>query len=298
MLEIIKKIEDIFCQFNEKDYTKIFIKLEDCESLILLCVIDKKARELIETYFQDFFDFNNNQLYLKSAYNTPHKITEVFTHIAKTLQQHKVLKIREENILLQTTDGKYNLGYVDRSLLHVFGLLAHGVHLNAYVEKTNPQGSIAKYLWIARRAKTKLHDPLKLDNLVAGAVSLGFSPSETLIKEAGEEAGITEVVSEKAISKQIISYKVNKYGGVRNDIVHIFELKLPEDFKPIAVDGEVEEFILLDCHQVLNLLIENFDSFKYNSAITILFFLYSHNFIKDIELNNFLKTFFTKLSYN
>ncbi|MCL2566635.1 MAG: NUDIX domain-containing protein [Alphaproteobacteria bacterium] len=289
-MEVIKKIEEIFCRFTENNYTKIFVSLFD-GTLTLLSYIDKNTVELIEYYLKDYFIFKDNNLYLKENYNTPQKITEVFGSFAIILQEKGILKIRGENILLQSNDGRHDFGYVDRSLLHVFGLRANGVHLNAYVEKGGQ-----KYLWISRRSKTKLHDPNKLDNLAAGAVSLGFSLRQTLIKEANEEAGIPQSIAEKSSLVKTIAYKVNKYGGVRNDIVHIFEMQLPENFTPIAIDGEVEEFFLFDAASIEQMLIENFDSFKYNSALTIMYFLYSHNLIKNSELFNFLQSLFVKMS--
>ena len=47
-------------------------------------------------------------------------------------------------------------------------------------------------IWLARRAKNKDVDPGKLDNLVGGRISRGMSPTETMYKEAFEEAGITK----------------------------------------------------------------------------------------------------------
>ncbi|MDR2007920.1 MAG: NUDIX domain-containing protein [Alphaproteobacteria bacterium] len=286
-MEIIKRITNIFSGFEEKNYTKIFVNLNDVAFPILLSYIDNNTRQTIEPHLKDYFTWYNDHLYLLPTYNTPQKITEVFGVFAKILQEQGILKLRGENIVLQSVDGKHNFGHVDRALLHIFGLLAHGVHLNAYVEVNG-----TKHLWIARRSKTKIHDPLKLDNLVAGAVSLGYSDFDTLFKEAGEEAGIPQDLAVNAVLAKNIAYKVNKYGGLRNDIVHIFELSLPQDFIPTAVDGEVEEFFLMESSAVENMLIADFEQFKYNSALTILHFLYHHNLIKNLELHNFLDNLF------
>lgn len=52
----------------------------------------------------------------------------------------------------------------------------------------------------------------------------------------------------------------------------------------------------MPAEQVLDMLINNFDAFKYNSALVILYFLASNGYIKDIKLNKFLADLFLNLS--
>ena len=295
-MNIIKKLKETFLSFNENDYFKLFVSIKGKDTPVLLSFINKIHIDIIKTNFQDFFYIEKNCLYLIESYNTPHLISEAFTFFAMQLEQQEGIKMRHEQMLLQSNDSKYSLGYIDRSIIHIFGVKASGVHLNAYVEKVDEFGELKKYLWIAKRSRTKLHDPNKLDNLVAGAISLGFSNFETIIKEAKEEAGISEEISSKATLSKVINYKSMQYGGLRNDIVNIYSLKLPESFSPIAVDGEVEEFFLISAEQVLDIIINNFEKLKYNSALVMLYFLHSNGYIKDSQLNEFLNDLFIKLS--
>lgn len=308
-MDIIKKLEDTFLGFIEEDYIKLFISIKGQDTNILLSFINLSHIDTIKRYFKDFFVFKNNNLYLVENYNTPHLISEAFTFFAMELEQKEGIKMRHEQMLLQSEDAKYSLGYIDRSIVHIFGCKARGVHLNAYVEKLE-DGELKRYLWVAKRSSKKLHDPNKLDNLVAGAISLGFSPFETLKKEAQEEAGISaeligdekNTINVKTVENQgtilsaTISYKSMQYGGLRNYIVNIYTLKLPISFNPIAVDAEVDCFFLMPAEQVLDMLINNFDAFKYNSALVILYFLASNGYIKDIKLNKFLADLFLNLS--
>ncbi len=294
-MNVKRKLEDNFLKFNERDYIKLFLNIKGENNPVELSYIDKNNLKLIQLYFSDFFIFSDKSIHLIDNYNTPQLLSEVFTFFAMELEKKEAIKIRHEHMLLQSEDTKSKLGYIDRSLMHFFGCKASGVHLNAYVEKTDSNNVRKKYLWIAKRSAAKLYDPNKLDNIVAGAVPFGFSNFDALKKEALEEAGISEEISRKAIYENTILYKSQKYNGLRNDIVYIYNLEVSENFVPIPVDGEVEEFFLISCDEVLEMLINNFDDFKYNSGLVIFYFLYSQRLIKNKKLYDYLTCLFDKL---
>ena len=104
------------------------------------------------------------------------------------------------------------LGMVDRGALPVLGIEAVGVHLNGLVRRAD-----GLHVWVARRAADKKLDPGKLDHLVAGGVSAGLSPHETLVKEAAEEAGLPEPLLAGAVLRGMISYVMERPEGLRRD---------------------------------------------------------------------------------
>ena len=82
-----------------------------------------------------------------------------------------------------------------------------------------------------------------LDHLVAGAQPAGLSPSENVVKEAGEEAGVPVDLAKTAVPVSICSYVgTDEFGQLKRDVLFNYDLQLPWDFEPTAVDGEVESF--------------------------------------------------------
>ena len=121
-MDIIKKLKDTFLDFNKEDYIQLFVSIKGKEANILLSFIHLSYIDTIKTYFKDFFVFKNNNLYLSENYNSPHLISEAFTFFAMELEQKEGIKMRHEQMLLQSDDAKYSLGYIDRSIIHIFGI--------------------------------------------------------------------------------------------------------------------------------------------------------------------------------
>ncbi|MBF0850602.1 NUDIX domain-containing protein [Gluconobacter sp. R75690] len=161
-------------------------------------------------------------------------------------------------------DSGIVLGQVDRGAIPVLGLAAEGVHLNGLVERED-----GLFLWIARRSMSKRLDPGKLDHLVAGGMSAGLDPQTTVIKEAQEEAGIPTELAATARAVSRIEYALERPEGLRRDVLHCYDLLLPQDFTPIAEDGEVESFHLLPIQEVVA-LVRDTDAFKFNVNLVLI----------------------------
>ncbi|GBR38545.1 thiamin pyrophosphokinase [Neoasaia chiangmaiensis NBRC 101099] len=138
-----------------------------------------------------------------------------------------------------TSDGRA-LGTIDRGALPLLGLAARGVHMNGLVRR--PDGL---HLWMGHRAPNKRLDPGKLDHLVAGGVCAGITPREALAKEAAEEANISGTLIARAEHAGDLHYAMIRPEGLRRDVLHCFDLHLPEDFAPRPMDGEVSAFELV-----------------------------------------------------
>lgn len=162
------------------------------------------------------------------------------------------------------------LGVLDRGALPSFGVLGQGVHLNGLVRRAD-----GVQLWVARRAADKKLDPGKLDHLVAGGIPAGYTPFETLLKEAAEEAGLTEDLTAQARMIARFSYDMDRPEGLRRDVIHVYDLEVPESFQPQAMDGEVESFELWPLEQVREALLTT-DSFKFNVILVLVDLLLRH----------------------
>lgn len=156
------------------------------------------------------------------------------------------------------------LATLDRGAVPAFGVATEGVHVNGLVRRAD-----GLFLWIARRAMNKPLDPGKLDHLVAGGVPAGLSLAQTLVKEAGEEASIPPEIAATARHVASISYTMERPEGLRRDRLHCYDLCLPDGFRPLAADGEVESFELWPVERVL-VTVRDSDEFKFNVNLVLI----------------------------
>ena len=169
---------------------------------------------------------------------------------------------------------------IERVACPFFGFRSFGVHLNGFVRQTD-----GMYMWIARRSRNKTTYPGMLDNMVAGGQPFGLGLKENLIKECGEEAGIPLEISRNVRPVGVIMYDHQSAEGAKPDRQYCFDLELTENFRPVAVDGEVEEFMLWPLHQVAEIVHKTFE-FKFNCNLVIIDFLIRHGYLDaDNEAN-------------
>lgn len=153
---------------------------------------------------------------------------------------------------------------IDRAACTPFGIVNRGFHLNGLVG-TGPDTR----MWVARRALDKTTAPGALDNMVAGGHPSGLSAQRNMIKECAEEAGIPEGLACTAVPVSMISYTMEVGDGLRRHAFWCYDLQVPEGFTPVAVDGEVESFTLMDPKEVAA-IVETSDRFKYNCNLVII----------------------------
>jgi len=136
---------------------------------------------------------------------------------------------------------------IERAAARPFGLATRAVHVNA---------TTGESMWLARRSDSKPTDPGMLDNLVGGGIGATLSVEETLVKEAWEEAGIPAELARRAIPGGTVELLREVPEGVQSELIHVYELALPRDFRPANQDGEVAEFGLLPLAEVRRLIDE------------------------------------------
>jgi 8-oxo-dGTP pyrophosphatase MutT (NUDIX family) len=184
-------------------------------------------------------------------------------------------KMRGENFdVRETLDGPV-LAVLDRGALPLFGVIGVGVHLNGFVRRAD-----GVHLWVAKRAADKKLDPGKLDHLVAGGVPAGYSPFETLLKEAGEEAALPPALAEQAVPVGRFAYDMERAEGLRRDVIFAYDLELPEDFVPVPADGEVECFSLWPLQRVFE-TVRDTEDFKFNVSLVLVDFLLRFGIVAD-----------------
>jgi hypothetical protein len=184
--------------------------------------------------------------------------------IARDLADRGLYRWRGEAFDVRARPDGRALAQIDRGAIPSFGIQAAGVHVNGLVHRAD-----GLHLWIARRANDKLLDPGKLDHIVAGGIPAGLNRSETLIKEAQEEAAISEDLAAKAVQVATIDYTMQRHEGLRRDILYCFDLLLPETFLPKPVDGEVESFELWPIARVIE-TVRTTDDFKFNVNLVLI----------------------------
>ena len=132
---------------------------------------------------------------------------------------------------------------VERSGFRWLGMLSHAVHVNGFL----PDGR----LWCARRSLCKATDPGMLDNVTAGGLPSGETVEACLLRELAEEAGLFSLEGHTLQAAGGLRTSRLELQGWHDEIVHVFNLTLADDFVPANQDGEVSEFMCLNPQQVL-----------------------------------------------
>lgn len=184
--------------------------------------------------------------------------------IARALSQQGHYRWRGEAFDVRASPDGRALAQIDRGAIPSFGLLSLGAHVNGLVRR--PDGL---HLWIGRRAAHKALDPNKLDHVTAGGVPAGLTPEQTLVKEAGEEAGIPPALAGQARPAGRIAYTMERQEGLRRDCLLCYDLDLPSDFTPHPNDDEVAVFELWPVRRVLE-TVRDTDDFKFNVNLVLI----------------------------
>jgi 8-oxo-dGTP pyrophosphatase MutT (NUDIX family) len=188
---------------------------------------------------------------------------EVVAHLATA----GLVSPRHEAFDVRAEPDSEPLARLDRGALSPLGVISQGVHVNGRVRR--PDGL---HLWVGWRSKDKNVAPGKLDNLVAGGVPAGLTPMQTLLKEAAEEASMPPDLAARARRVSRVSYRMADAPGLRRDVLHCFDLDLPEDFTPAPADDEVERFELWPAERVLQAVRDTSDvKFNVNLVLIDLF---------------------------
>ncbi|WP_445681045.1 DUF4743 domain-containing protein [Radicibacter daui] len=185
-----------------------------------------------------------------------------------------VRKLRGEAYRVVEEWGAPEIARIDRGAAPYFGLRSFGIHLNGFVRRAD-----GIWMWVATRAMDRALDPGKLDNLVAGGQPAGLSAEENMVKEAAEEADIPAGIARQAVPVGAIRYCLRGGAQVRRDTLFLYDLELPESFRPHNADGEVARFDLMPLGEVAE-IVRTSDRFKFNCGPVVIDFLIRHGYLR------------------
>ena len=156
---------------------------------------------------------------------------------------------RDEKFDVCNDAGKV-LFALERAAFRPFGLMSQAVHLNGLVQTDG-----GWHFWIGRRSPHKAVDPDKLDNLVGGGIASGETPFEAVCRESEEEAGLMPPALDNLRAAARIHSLRPVSRGIHNEILHIFDIVLPESVRPENQDGEVAGFELMNVSQLIETML-------------------------------------------
>ena len=169
---------------------------------------------------------------------------------------------------------------IERAGAALFGIVTMGVHMTAY---TRTEEGLR--IWVPRRAATKQTYPGMLDNTVAGGISAGETPFNSLVREASEEASLPEeMVRKGAKACGTVSYfhiRDKRAGGetglLQPEVQYVYDLEVGSEVVLKPSDDEVQEFYLWTVERVQEALAAG--EFKPNCAVVLLDFFVRHGIL-------------------
>lgn len=217
------------------------------------------------------FDLADDKVALHDAIGDADARTSALAKACDALAAEDLVpQSRSEQFAVVAGYGEPPLLRLDRGWVPAFGVTAFGVHVNGYV--ATPGGP---ELWLGLRGPHNIVDPGKLDNMVAGGLPAGLTLEENVVKEAHEEASVPEALARQARPAGAVTYTVEVPQGLRHDMLFIYDLRLPEDFRPETQDGEHTGFRRVPAAEALRMVDETSD-FKFNVNLVIIDFAIRH----------------------
>ena len=217
------------------------------------------------TFFPRDVHFDGQGVALAARHRSPAARSEALARLAAALAGRGHLRLRGEAFDVRASTTGPVLATLDRGAIPAFGIIAQGVHVNGLVRR--PDGL---HVWVGHRARHKAVAPGKLDHLVAGGIPAGLTPEQTLVKEAGEEASIPPELALRARPTGTrISYVMRTEEGLRRDVLHAYDLDLPEEFVPRPNDDEVVRFELWPARRLLE-TVRDTDEVKFNVNLVLI----------------------------
>jgi 8-oxo-dGTP pyrophosphatase MutT (NUDIX family) len=199
--------------------------------------------------------------------------TAALERIVTSLAGRGHFTLRGESFDVRATPEGPVLARMDRGALPAFGIISQGAHLNGYVRRAD-----GPHLWVGWRSGTKPVAPGQMDNIVAGGIPAGLGPAETLVKEAGEEASLPAELAARAVPVGRVSYVMANDEGLRRDVLHLYDLEMPEGVVPRPRDDEVERFELRPALDALREVAEG-DRVKFNVNLVLIDFALRHGLL-------------------
>jgi thiamine pyrophosphokinase len=199
--------------------------------------------------------------------------TAALETLATALAKRGHFRLRGEAFDVRATPDGPVLARLDRGALPAFGVISQGVHVNGFVRR--PTGL---HLWVGWRSATKPVAPGQMDHIVAGGIPAGLTPAECLVKEAAEEASLPAEIAARAVPVGRVSYVMANEEGLRRDVLHCYDLELPDGVIPRPQDDEVERFELVPAETMLR-TVRDGGPVKFNVNLVLADFFLRHGLL-------------------
>ena len=188
-----------------------------------------------------WFEVTRDAVRLDRRLDTPEARTRVMAEVALTLRQEGALPAWRDELFNVTREfGDSAMLLIERGAARYFGVRTYAAHVNGVVQRDG-----GTWMWLARRSASKATDPERLDNLVGGGIAAGFRVDDTVVKEAWEEAGISETLARRARPTGLLHARKPMFDGLQRETLFVHDLALPSDFVPENQDGEAMEHRLV-----------------------------------------------------
>jgi len=225
-------------------------------------------RDLLPLLADGPFDLGEEAVWLSDRLDTPAARTEAVAEYCVALAGRAgTPKLKGEWYRVSTDWAAVPVMAIDRAVVSLFGVRAYGIHVNGLCGDGR--------LWIAKRAADRAVAPGKLDNLIAGGQPAGLGLMDNLVKEAAEEADISEALARTARPVGTISYCHEDQWGLKPDTMFCFDLRLPDGYVPRNTDGEIEDFRVMSLDEVAA-RVRDTDDFKFNVNLVLIDLLIRH----------------------
>lgn len=168
---------------------------------------------------------------------------------------------RDEQLAVAGEDGQV-LGSVERAVVRPLGIATLAVHLAA----TSPDGRH----WVQQRAFDKPNDPGLWDTLMGGMVPASDTVAQALERETWEEAGLRmDQLRELRLGGRFRIRRPTAAGaaGYVDEWIEWATCVVPAGVEPRNMDGEVEQFVCMDCAQLQSRL--DADEFTLEAALVL-----------------------------
>ncbi|KAG7158460.1 Nudix hydrolase 20,-like [Homarus americanus] len=182
---------------------------------------------------------------------------------------------RDECFNVWADFGVEPLFKMERSGVTLLGVRVFGVHIMGYT-RSSEDGRV-KTIWVQKRSIDKPTYPGMMDTMVGGGITAGLPPFQVMLKEAHEEAAISESLAKTACPAGTVSFFTETERGLHANTEFVYDLELPSDFVPCNNDGEVEGFEAVPVEDYLECVTSL--KYKLTSVPVAVDFLVRHGFI-------------------
>ncbi|KAJ4007205.1 hypothetical protein NW752_007816 [Fusarium irregulare] len=215
---------------------------------------------------------------------TEHANTSFQKAVDKAIDQDLFPILHKEHSEYFRIVGARSFVQVERFAAPLFGIATRGAHLTGYVR--DQHGGIK--IWVARRSRHLFSYPGLLDSTVAGGIKASDTPLTCIEAESTEEACLPPNLVSNALEPAgaITLANINAKSKLfHSDIIYVFDLEMPADVIPRPGDDEVEEFVLMECGEVVKRMLKG--EFKPNVCPVMIDFLVRKGFVTEENEEDF-----------